>query len=67
MVVPAMSSFLIIIPFINDAVSEISCHGRGAQWLMPGIQMIIDIGGQDCKAIKLDRDGRVIKFATNDK
>ena len=55
------------IPFINDAVSEISCHGRGAQWLMPGIQMIIDIGGQDCKAIKLDRDGRVIKFATNDK
>lgn len=55
------------IPFINDAVSEISCHGRGARWLMPGIQMIIDIGGQDCKAIKLDQGGRVIKFATNDK
>jgi predicted CoA-substrate-specific enzyme activase len=55
------------ISFINDAVSEISCHGRGALWLMPGIQMIIDIGGQDCKAIKLDKDGRVVKFMTNDK
>ncbi|MCX5851342.1 MAG: acyl-CoA dehydratase activase [Deltaproteobacteria bacterium] len=55
------------IPFINDAVSEISCHGRGALWLMPGVQMIIDIGGQDCKAIKLDKDGRVVKFTTNDK
>jgi predicted CoA-substrate-specific enzyme activase len=55
------------IPFTNDFVSEISCHSRGALWLMPGIQMIIDIGGQDCKAIKLDKDGRVVKFTTNDK
>jgi predicted CoA-substrate-specific enzyme activase len=29
--------------------------------------MVIDIGGQDCKAIKLDKDGRVVKFTTNDK
>lgn len=55
------------IPFANDAVSEISCHSRGALWLMPGIRMIIDIGGQDCKAIRLDGDGRVAKFTTNDK
>ncbi|HQP31693.1 MAG TPA: acyl-CoA dehydratase activase [Deltaproteobacteria bacterium] len=55
------------IAFANEAVSEISCHGRGARWLMPGVQMIIDIGGQDCKAIRLDKDGKIIKFTTNDK
>jgi predicted CoA-substrate-specific enzyme activase len=55
------------ISFTNEAVSEISCHSRGVLWLMPGIQMVIDIGGQDCKAIKLDKDGRVVKFTTNDK
>lgn len=55
------------IAFADEAVSEISCHGRGARWLMPGVQVIIDIGGQDCKAIKLDKDGKIIKFMTNDK
>jgi len=55
------------IDFANEAISEISCHGKGALWLMPGVQVIIDIGGQDCKAIKLDKDGRIIKFMTNDK
>ncbi|MDT8274273.1 MAG: acyl-CoA dehydratase activase [Desulfomonilia bacterium] len=55
------------IPFANDEISEITCHSRGALWLMPGIRMIIDIGGQDCKAIKLDQNGRIIKFTTNDK
>jgi predicted CoA-substrate-specific enzyme activase len=55
------------IAFANEAISEISCHGRGALWLMPGVQVIIDIGGQDCKAIKLDKDGKLIKFMTNDK
>ncbi|MGC9324109.1 MAG: acyl-CoA dehydratase activase [Desulfomonilia bacterium] len=55
------------IPFADDVVSEITCHSRGALWLMPGIRMLIDIGGQDCKAIKLDHDGRVVKFTTNDK
>jgi len=55
------------ITFANEAISEISCHGRGARWLMPGVQVIIDIGGQDCKAIKLDKDGKLVKFMTNDK
>ena len=55
------------IAFADEAISEISCHGKGALWLMPGVQVIIDIGGQDCKAIKLDKHGRIIKFMTNDK
>ncbi len=55
------------IPFLDHAVSEITCHGRGAQWLLPSARTVIDIGGQDCKALRLDRDGTVLKFTTNDK
>jgi len=55
------------IPFVNVAVSEIACHGKGAKWLMPSVRTIIDIGGQDCKAMKIDASGKVIKFITNDK
>ena len=42
------------IPFANAVESEIICHGKGAQWLMPEVHMVIDIGGQDAKAIRLD-------------
>lgn len=55
------------IPFINHAISEIACHGKGAKWLMPSVRTIIDIGGQDCKAMKIDDTGKVVKFITNDK
>jgi predicted CoA-substrate-specific enzyme activase len=55
------------ISFIDEAVSEISCHGKGAQWLIPSARTVIDIGGQDCKVIKLDKDGNLVKFITNDK
>jgi predicted CoA-substrate-specific enzyme activase len=55
------------IPFVGKAVSEIACHARGAQWLMPTARTVVDIGGQDCKAIKLDAKGAVVKFFTNDK
>jgi len=55
------------IPFVNLAVSEIACHGKGAQWIMPSVRTVIDIGGQDCKAMRLDKDGNVLKFSTNDK
>lgn len=53
--------------FINHAVSEIACHSKGAKWAVPSVTTVIDIGGQDCKAIKLDRDGKMTKFITNDK
>lgn len=55
------------IPFVSESVSEISCHGKGAQFLIPSARSIIDIGGQDCKVIKLDAKGNLIKFITNDK
>jgi predicted CoA-substrate-specific enzyme activase len=55
------------IKFINEAISEIACHGKAARWLLPTAMTVIDIGGQDCKAIKIDKDGEVVKFATNDK
>jgi len=55
------------IPFVAEAVSEIGCHGRGARWLVPSARTVIDIGGQDCKALRLDGDGNVEKFIANDK
>lgn len=55
------------ISFINDAVSEISCHAKGAKWMVPSTRTIFDIGGQDCKVIKIDKQGNLEKFATNDK
>jgi len=55
------------IPFARAVESEIAWHGRGAQWLLPRVRMVIDIGGQDAKAIRLDAQGNVIRYAYNDK
>ncbi|MCX5850432.1 MAG: acyl-CoA dehydratase activase [Deltaproteobacteria bacterium] len=55
------------IPFVGKTVSEITCHARGARWLLPSVRTIIDVGGQDCKAIRLDAQGNIAKFITNDK
>ncbi|MCP4752535.1 MAG: 2-hydroxyglutaryl-CoA dehydratase [Proteobacteria bacterium] len=54
-------------PFADGNISEISCHGRGAHFLVPGIKTVIDVGGQDCKAIRVDRDGNLEDFVMNDK
>ncbi len=48
-------------------VSEISCHAKGIHHLVPSARTIIDIGGQDAKAIKLDERGGVSQFFMNDK
>ena len=48
-------------------VSEISCHAKGIYHLVPSARTIIDIGGQDAKAIKLDERGGVVQFFMNDK
>jgi predicted CoA-substrate-specific enzyme activase len=53
--------------FADRAVTEITCHAAGAHFLDPGIRSIIDIGGQDSKAIAVDEAGRVRDFAMNDK
>lgn len=48
-------------------VSEITCHARGVHFLVPEARTIIDIGGQDAKAIRLDLHGRVVDFVMNEK
>jgi (R)-2-hydroxyacyl-CoA dehydratese activating ATPase len=55
------------IPFVNAIESEIACHARGAAWQVPSVRTVIDIGGQDCKAIKLDEKGKVTRYVYNDK
>ena len=55
------------IPFADENVTEISCHGRGAHYFNPAVRTILDIGGQDSKAIKLNEAGEVSDFVMNDK
>ncbi len=55
------------VPFADENISEITCHGVGAHFCDPGIRTIIDIGGQDMKAIALNENGTVREFAMNDK
>jgi predicted CoA-substrate-specific enzyme activase len=55
------------VAFANKAVTEIMCHAAGARYMNPQIRAVIDIGGQDSKAILLDETGRVVNFAMNDK
>lgn len=52
----------------HEIVTEISCHAMGAHFLNSGTKTIIDIGGQDSKAIKVDtKTGKVAEFIMNDK
>lgn len=55
------------VPGKDKSVSEITCHARGAHSLHPEARSVIDIGGQDSKAIVLDSAGAVRKFEMNDK
>ena len=49
------------------SVTEITCHAKGAHYLMPSVRMVIDIGGQDSKIIRIDEKGSVVNFVMNDK
>jgi predicted CoA-substrate-specific enzyme activase len=55
------------IPFAHAEMTEISCHARGAHMLFPEARTIIDIGGQDSKAIALNESGMPVNFIMNDK
>lgn len=55
------------ITFGNAQMTEISCHARGAHFLRPQTRTVIDIGGQDAKAIRVGPQGDVIDFVMNDK
>lgn len=53
--------------FSNIAVSEISCHLKGIHYYFPSVRTILDIGGQDSKAINCDGKGKLTNFVMNDK
>ena len=56
----------ISVPYSDDVITEITCHGKGAAFLFHEDGTVIDIGGQDTKGISLKK-GRVMKFIMNDK
>ena len=55
------------IEFADKTVTEIICHAKGAHHLIPSTRFIIDMGGQDSKAIEVSPEGDVVNFAMNDK
>lgn len=56
------------VPFAQKAITEIACHARGANFMAgPSVRTILDMGGQDCKAIHCDERGKVTNFLMNDK
>lgn len=52
---------------LTKALTEITCHAKGASHLVPGARTVIDIGGQDSKVIRIDAERRVEEFLMNDK
>lgn len=56
------------VPFAQKAITEIACHARGGNMMYgPTVRTILDMGGQDCKAIHCDERGKVTNFLMNDK
>jgi bzd-type benzoyl-CoA reductase Q subunit len=56
------------VPFANRTITEIACHARGAHYVYgPTVRTVLDVGGQDCKAIRCDEKGKVLSFLMNDK
>lgn len=51
----------------DEAVTEITCHARGARHLAPDVRTVVDIGGQDSKVVWLDENGRARDFMMNDR
>lgn len=56
------------VPMAQRTVTEIACHARGANFMYgPEVRTVLDMGGQDCKAINVDDRGKVLNFIMNDK
>ena len=51
----------------REAITEITCIAKGVNHLFPAARTIVDIGGQDTKAVRIDGKGRVLEFEMNDK
>jgi benzoyl-CoA reductase subunit A len=56
------------VPMAQRTITEIACHARGANFMYgPQVRTVMDMGGQDCKAINCDDKGKVLNFMMNDK
>jgi bzd-type benzoyl-CoA reductase Q subunit len=56
------------VPMAHRALTEIACHAKGANYIWgPTVRTVLDVGGQDVKAIHCDHKGRVTSFIMNDK
>jgi bzd-type benzoyl-CoA reductase Q subunit len=56
------------VPMAQQSLTEISCHARGANFMYgPEVRTVMDMGGQDCKTINVDNQGKVLNFVMNDK
>jgi len=55
------------VTFGDTQTTEISCHGRGAVHMFAGTRTVVDMGGQDTKAIKVSPTGEILDFVMNDK
>ncbi|MBC8457117.1 MAG: benzoyl-CoA reductase, bzd-type, subunit Q [Deltaproteobacteria bacterium] len=56
------------VPMADRSITEIACHARGAHFIYgPEVRTVLDVGGQDCKAIRCDEKGKVVNFLMNDK
>jgi bzd-type benzoyl-CoA reductase Q subunit len=56
------------VPMANKAITEIACHAKGANYIWgSSVRTVLDVGGQDIKAIRIDETGRVVSFLMNDK
>lgn len=53
--------------YVDKQISEISCHAKGINFEFKNVRTVLDIGGQDVKAISVDQKGRVLSFYMNDK
>jgi bzd-type benzoyl-CoA reductase Q subunit len=56
------------VPFAHRTLTEIACHAKGANFIYgSSVRTVLDMGGQDCKAIRCDAQGKVLSFLMNDK
>jgi benzoyl-CoA reductase subunit A len=56
------------VPFADRSITEIACHARGANLIYGNqVRTVLDVGGQDIKAIQCDEKGKVNNFLMNDK
>lgn len=52
---------------VDQMFTEVSAHARGVAQMLPGVRLVIDVGGQDTKAVVVDEHGFVVRFAMNDR